>query len=129
MDGVVCSNCHTWLPLSESTCPGCKTPLILGGNDKNVIDTIEADCLINRYDGSDLLEPAVVLKKGKVNLKVAARLKDYASPISVRKDRVYTFNQDVLSSIQALRNERTATIFRYDELIKARWQNLKPYKP
>jgi hypothetical protein len=129
MDGVVCTNCHTWLPLSESACPGCHTPIIYDGSDKNVIDCIEANCLINRYEGSDLLEPAVVLKEGKVNLKVATKLKDYAAPVSVRKDRVYAFNQDVLSSIQALRNERTATIYRYDELIKTRWQSLKPYKP
>ncbi|MCE5286254.1 MAG: hypothetical protein LLG02_10465 [Pelosinus sp.] len=129
MDGVVCTNCHTWLPLSENACPTCSTPIILKGNDKNVIDSIQANCLIHRYDGSDLLEPAVVLKEGKVNLKVAAKLKDYAAPVSVRKDRVYAFNQDVLSSIQALRNERTATIYRYDELIKKHWQNLKPYKP
>jgi hypothetical protein len=101
---------------------------MLEGDDKNVIDSIQANCLINRYDGSDLLEPAIVLKEGKVNLKVAAKLKDYSAPITVRKDRVYTFNQDVLSSIQSLRNERTATIYRYDELIKTHWQSLKPYK-
>lgn len=128
MDGVVCTNCHTWLPLSEPNCPNCSTPIVLEGTDKNVIDSVMADCLINRYDGSDLLEPAVVLKEGKVNLKVATKLKDYESPVSVRKDKVYHFNQEVLSSIQALRNERTAAMLRYDELIKAHWQSLKPYK-
>lgn len=127
MDGVVCTNCHTWLPLSEASCPGCNTPIICDGHDKNVIDSIEANCLINRYDGSDLLEPAVILKEGKVNLKVAAKLKDYAAPVSIRKDKVYAFNQNALSSIQSLRNERTAAMLRYDELIKAHWHTLKPY--
>lgn len=129
MDGVVCANCHTWLPLDQSACPGCNTPIILIGSAKNVIDSMQANCLINRYDGSDLLEPAVVLKEGKANLKVAAKLKDYAAPITIRKDKVYFFNQEILSSIQSLRNERSATIYRYDELIKTHWQNLKPYKP
>lgn len=128
MDGVVCTNCHTWLPLEESNCPSCSTPIILEGTEKNVIDSVEANCLINRYDGSDLLEPAVILKEGKVNVKVAAKLKDYMKPVSVRRDKVYLFNQEILSSIQSLRNERTAAMLRYDQLIKAHWQNLKPYK-
>jgi hypothetical protein len=128
MDGVVCTHCHTWLPLSAAACPNCNTTIIFAGSEKNVIDRIEANCLVNRYDGSDLLEPAVVLKEGKVNLKVATKLAEYSTPISIPKNKVYFFSQDILSSIQSLRNERTATIFRYDQLIKTYWQNLKPYK-
>ncbi|MEN6414694.1 MAG: hypothetical protein ABFC84_18305 [Veillonellales bacterium] len=128
MNGVVCSHCHTWLTADLSSCPGCGGDIVLDGEGKNVVDRIQPDCLIHRYAGSDLLEPAVLIKEGKTNVKVATKLKEYASPITVPKQKVYSFNQDLLSSIQSLRNERTATIMRYDQLIQSHWQNLKPYK-
>lgn len=127
MNGVVCTHCHTWLTDDLSSCPGCGGDIILEGDDKNVIDRIQPDCLIHRYAGSDLLEPAVLIKEGKTNVKVATKLKEYASPVTVSKQKVYSFNQDILSSVQALRNERTATIMRYDQLIQSHWQHLKPY--
>lgn len=129
MDGVICASCHTWLALDSDACPGCGCGIILEGDEKNVIDRLQPNCLIHRYVGSDLLEPAVFIKEGKVNFKVATKLKEYQKPIVVPKDRVYAFNQDVLSAIQSLRNERTATIMRYDKLIQSHWQNLRPYKP
>ncbi len=128
MDGVVCNTCHTWLPLDLSNCPGCNSNIVLDGESKNVIDRIQPNCLIHRYEGSDLLESAVVIKEGKANIKVATKLKEYAKPVTIPKQKVFTFNQNLLSSIQALRNERTATINRFDRLIQSHWQNLKPYK-
>lgn len=127
MDGIVCAACHSYLTTTLSNCPGCGNTVILGGDAKNVIDQVQPNCLIHRYDGSDLLEPAVIVKEGKSNVRVATKLKDYAKPIVVSKQKVYSFNQNILSSIQALRNERTATIRRYDQLIQTHWQNLKPY--
>ncbi|GBG56873.1 hypothetical protein SPFL3102_02393 [Sporomusaceae bacterium FL31] len=127
MDGIVCAACHSYLTTELSNCPGCGNTVILGGDAKNVIDQVQPNCLIHRYDGSDLLEPAVIVKEGKSNVRVATKLKDYAKPIVVSKQKVYSFNQNILSSIQALRNERTATIRRYDQLIQTHWQSLKPY--
>lgn len=128
MDGVICANCHTWLTTDIESCPGCGSGVVLEGETKSVIDRLQPNCLIHRYAGSDLLEPAVLIKEGKVNVKVATKLREYANPVTVPKNKVYAFNQDTLSTIQALRNERTATIMRYDQLIQSHWKNLKPYK-
>ena len=102
-------------------------PLILSGENKTVIDRLEANCLIHRYNGSDLLEPAIVIKEGKTNLKVATKLREYPHPVTVPKHKVYHFDSQVLSAIQALRTERTTAITRYDDLIKSHWQKLQPY--
>jgi len=59
---------------------------------------------------------------------VATKLKEYNAPVVIPKQNVYAFNQNILSSIQALRNERTATIMRYDQLIQSHWQHLEPYQ-
>lgn len=128
MDGVICANCHAWLTADLGSCPGCGSDLVFEGESKTIIDRLQPNCLIHRYDGSDLLEPAVVIKEGKVNAKVATKLKEYANPVTVPKSKVYAFNQETLSAIQALRNERTATIMRYDQLIKSHWKKLRPYK-
>lgn len=127
MDGIVCSSCHTWMPMETKTCSSCSTALVYDGDSKNIIDRIHANCLIHRYAGSDLLEPAVILKEGKSNFKVATHLKEYPKPITIAKDKVYAFNHSLLSSIQTLRNERTATMLRYDQLIQSHWQKLKLY--
>lgn len=127
MDGVICSNCHSWLTAEGNNCPNCGSEIILDGDGKNVIDRIQPNCLIHRYAGSDLLEPAVIIKEGKTNLKVATKLREYPNPVTVPKTKVFAFNQDILTAIQALRNERTATIMRYDQLIQTHWQKLKPY--
>jgi len=129
MDGVVCASCHIWLIPESASCPGCGNSVVLEGEDKTVIDHLQPNCLIHRYEGSDLLEPAVVIKVGKSNIKAATRLKEYEKPVTVPKHKVFSFDQNLLSSIQALRNERTATIHRYDHLIQSHWQHLKPYNP
>lgn len=129
MEGIVCANCHSWLELDASACPGCGEPVVLAGAAKNVIDRLQPDCLIHRYEGSDMLEPAVLLKEGKTNIKAATRLQEYAQPVTVPKSKVYIFDQNILGSIQALRNERTASVRRYDQQIQSHWQQLKPYKP
>lgn len=128
MDGIICASCHTWLTADLTTCPTCNTALYLDGDGKNIIDRIQPNCLIYRYAGSDILEPAIVLKQSKINLRVATKLQEYKAPIVVAKQNAYAFNQPILSAIQALRNERTATIMRYDQLIQSHWQQLQPYK-
>ena len=127
MDGFICTTCHNFLSPDLTTCPGCGTNIVVEGDGKNVIDRLEPNCLIHRYAGSDMLEPAVIIKEGKVNIKVATKLQEFANPVVVAKKKVYAFNHELLSSIQALRNERTATIMRYEKLIQNHWQKLKPY--
>jgi hypothetical protein len=128
MSEMICAGCHTCLTSDLTNCPSCNTAVFLDGDNKNIIDRIQPNCLIYRYEGSDILEPAVVIKESKVNLRVATKLQEYAAPVVVSKQNVYAFNQNILSAIQALRNERTATIMRYDQLIQSHWQNLKPYQ-
>jgi len=128
MDGFVCSSCYTWLALQHTDCPSCGIPVILAGAQKNVIDHLQPNCLIHRYDGSDMLEPAVIVKEGKTNMKVATKLKEYTRPVTVSKQKVYRFDQNLLSSIQALRNERTATINRFDIMIQSHWKKLETYQ-
>lgn len=128
MNGIICATCHTWLTSDLTHCPTCSTALLLDGEGKNIIDRMQPNCLIYRYAGSDILEPAVVLKQSKVNLRVATKLQEYSAPVVVAKQNAYAFNQNILSAIQALRNERTATIMRYDQLIQSHWQNLQPYQ-
>lgn len=128
MTGVVCRNCNTWLsPDLAAQCPQCQNPLIWEGEAKNIIDHLDPNCLINRYDGSDLLEPAVLLKWGRTNAKVATKLQEYQKPLSLSKQKIYFFDQQILSSVQSLRNERTAAMMRYEQLIQSHWQKLKPY--
>lgn len=128
MDGVICASCHSWLTAEQGSCPGCGGSVVFEGENKSVIDRLQPNCLIHRYEGSDMLEPAVLIKEGKTNVKVATKLKEYANPVTVPKHKVYSFNQEILSSIQSLRNERTATIMRFDQLIQSHWKTLKPYK-
>jgi len=129
MEGAVCSVCHSWLDSQIAACPGCGKNIVWDGDDKNIIDCLQPNCLINRYDGSDLLEPAVVLKEGKVNVKAATQLKEYCQPVTISKQKVYAFDHSILSVVQSLRNERTATIMRYEQLIHSHWRHLKPFKP
>ena len=127
MDGVVCSKCNSYLPITHTSCPGCGSDIVLEGKAKSVIDHLNPNCLIHRYDGSDLLEPAVVLKAGRSNYKVALKLQDYAKPVSVPKHKVYMFNQNILSSVQSLRNERTASTMRFEQQIGSHWNHLQPF--
>ena len=127
MTGFICTACHTWQTMESLVCPGCGVAIVAAGDGKNVIDRLVADCLIHRYEGSDMLEPAAVVKEGKTNLKVATKLMEYAKPVTVPKRKAYRFDPTLLGSIQALRNERTATINRYDLMIQQHWKNLQPY--
>ena len=128
MTGMICSDCHAWLTSDVTNCPSCNTTIFLDGASKNIIDRIQPNCLIYRYEGSDILEPAVIIKQSKVNVRVATKLQEYNAPVVVSKSNVYAFNQNILSSIQELRTERTATILRYDQLIKSHWQQLDPFQ-
>lgn len=98
MNEIVCMSCHNCLSADLSACPGCGSEIVLDGDSKNVIDRLQPNCLIHRYEGSDLLEPAVILKETKANCKVATRLKEYSKPITVPKVKVYTFDQKILVS-------------------------------
>lgn len=129
MDGVICAKCHTWLSSQSSNCPSCLEALVWEGQDKNIIDRLQPDCLVHRYEGSDILEPAVFIREGKTNIRTATKLKEYSKPVTIPKHKVYVFDQTILSAIQALRNERTATVMRYDQLIQSHWQQLKPFQP
>ena len=127
MLAMICNHCHSWLTSDLTNCPNCNTIIFLDGDNKNIIDRIQPNCLIYRYEGSDILEPAVIIKQSKINVRVATKLQEYKTPVVVSKHNVYAFNQNILSAIQALRNERTATIMRYDQLIQSHWQHLVPY--
>jgi len=74
-----------------------------------------------------MLEPAVLIKEGKTNVRAATKLREYSKPVVVPKQKVYAFDQNVLIAIQSLRNERTATVMRFDQIIQTHWQHLKPY--
>ena len=127
MDGLVCSKCNTYFPNTHTICPNCGLEVILEGDGKSVIDKLVPNCLVHRYDGSDLLEPAVVLKAGRTNYKVAIKLKDYPKPISVPKHKVYMFNQNLFNSVQNLRSERSSTMMRFEQQIANHWNQLQPY--
>jgi hypothetical protein len=125
--GFVCPNCLSYFTEVKQHCQHCNNDLVYEGRDKNIIDCLNPDCLIHRYDGSDMLEPAVLLKSGKVNAKVATKLVEYAKPIVVPKHKIYAFQDDVFSAIQSVRSERSTTMKHYDQLIASHWQKLKPY--
>ncbi|MDL2280493.1 hypothetical protein LJC10_01385 [Selenomonadales bacterium OttesenSCG-928-I06] len=126
-DMAVCANCFQSIEENSSNCPACGTNVIFDGENKSVIDRIEPNCLIHRYEGSDLLEPAFLIKEARANCKVATRLKEYPKPITVPKSKVYKFDDKILGSVKALRNERTATMYRYDQLIGKHFEKLQPF--
>lgn len=127
MSDIVCASCHDCFEGGASVCPSCGTELIYTGEDANIITSISPNCLVHRMRGSDRLEPAVLLKEGRTNVKVATRLAEYARPLTVPKSETYRFSADLLSHIQSLRNERTAAMHRYDAQIASYWQRLSPY--
>lgn len=127
MSEFICAHCNTYFQDTPAKCPACKAALRYAGAEKNVVDRLAPNCLIHRYQGSDLLEPAQLLKTGKVNAKVAVRLKDLAKPLSVPKAEVFQLDEAVLSSINALREERCEAMRRFDERIGAHWQELVAY--
>ncbi len=125
--GFVCQNCLSYFNEINQYCQHCHSSLVYEGEGKNIIDHLNPDCLIHRYNGSDMLEPAVLLKPGKVNAKVATTLAEYAKPIVVPKNKIYTFQHDIFCAIQSVRSERAATMKRYDYMIENHWQKLTPY--
>lgn len=127
MSEFICARCNAYFQAAQELCPKCQTALFYEGERKNVVDTLAPNCLVHRYRGSDLLEPALVLKVGKVNAKVALRLKDIAKPVSVPKEEVYQLDDAVLQSINALRDERCEEMRRFDERIGGQWQKLVAY--
>lgn len=127
MSEFICARCNAYFREAQAACPQCRTPLFYEGADKNVVDAFAPNCLVHRYRGSDLLEPALLLKVGKVNAKVAFHLKDIVKPVSVPKEEVFRLDEEVLHSINALRDERCETMRRFDERIGCCWQKLVAY--
>lgn len=127
MSEFICNDCNAYFRQSENHCPNCQVPLIFQGPKKNVTDTLVPNCLVHRYQGSDLLEPAQITKEGKVNMKVAIRLRDLEKPIAIPKREVYEMDPDILDSINALRDERRTTMDHYDDLIGKYWNKLRPF--
>lgn len=127
MSEYICNQCYN--PIAEHTvnCPGCGQKLLFNGNDKNVLDKLVPNCLIYRYDGSDMLEPAMLVKACKTNAKVATNLRELAHPVTIPKDRIYYFDNSVYSSIQELRLQRTNIVRDFDQQIQAHWTKLTPY--
>lgn len=123
----ICNSCQGYVNQPLSHCPYCQTPLIFAGQDKNVTDSLTPNCLIHRYQGSDLLEPALLLKEGKTNMKVAVKLKDVVKPITVPKVEVFKNDDNVLNEINRLRLERKLQMEKYDETISDYWQKLQNY--
>lgn len=127
MNEVVCPVCHAYWSDMPAVCPACTHPLIYHGDERNVITSFEPKLLIHRYRGSDLLEPAVLLKEGRTNCKVATQLREYARPLTVRKSEVYALDRTLLASIESLRQERHDTMQRYDKEMATYWHRLTPY--
>lgn len=127
MSEFVCAHCNAYFQNVPETCPQCGEALCYEGGEKNVVDALAPNCLVHRYRGSDLLEPAQLLKVGKVNAKVALRLKDVAKPVSVPKEEVFRLDEAVLSSINALREERCEAMRCFDERIGGHWNKLVAY--
>lgn len=124
----ICDSCKAYVNSPAAICPQCQTKLIFDGAEKNIITDLVPNCLIHRYQGSDLLEPAVIVKEGKTNVKAAVKLKDLAKPLIVPKQEVFAMNPGLLTSITALRNERRETMDHYDYLIGVYWSQLTPYQ-
>lgn len=127
MSDIVCASCHAYFSDAASVCPSCGSELVYTGDGSNVITALSPNCLVHRMRGSDRLEPAVLLKEGRTNVKVATRLAEYARPLTVPKAETYKFSAELLAHIQSLRNERTAAVYRYDAQIASYWQMLSPY--
>lgn len=123
----ICTNCHGELSQISASCPHCHTTLCWEGHNKNTHDQIIPDCLIHRYQGSDLLEPAAFLKNGKINVKVALTTPIGVKQITVPKQEVFQLDNNILNSITDLRQSRCQTMADYDNKISAYWNNLSPY--
>lgn len=123
----ICNHCSNYINTEEKICPYCQSKFIFSGENKNITDKFIPNCLVHRYDGSDLLEKGRILKEGKVNNKIALKLKDFKHPITVSKDKIYDLNPEILASIEALRQERKEVMEHYDFLIGEYWHQLDPF--
>lgn len=123
----ICNSCNTYLNEPLSQCPNCQINFVFSGKDKNITDSLAPNCLVHRYQGSDLLEKATVLREGKTNMKVAVKLKDLAKPLTVPKSEVFKIDEKILNNINNLRSERKAQMAKYDEDIANYWENLQFY--
>lgn len=127
MSEFICNHCSTYINGDETHCPQCGAAFIFSGDEKNITDSLEPNCLVYRYDGSDLLETAVIVKQGKVNVKAATRLKELAKPVTIAKNRIYAYNPDIWAAINDLRAQRKTAMQEYDALISKQWEKLTPY--
>lgn len=121
---LICQNCLS--PNAASACcTQCGSMFVMEGAGKNVIDTFAPTCLVHRYEGSDLLEPAVIVKEGKRYLYVATQLLEYARPTKVPKTRVYTYNEGLLEDVNRLRKERKEYVEAVDVRMAQLWSQLQ----
>lgn len=121
---LICQNCFS--PNAAATCcTQCGSMFMTEGTNKNVIDTFIPTCLVHRYEGSDLLEPATVVKEGKRYLYVATQLLEYAHPTKVPKERVFKYDQALLDDVNQLRKDRKDYVTTIDTRMAALWSQLK----
>ncbi|MEM5770783.1 MAG: hypothetical protein AAGU32_21235 [Bacillota bacterium] len=125
MNILICKSCFS--PNTTPTCcTHCGSLFITEGADKNVIDTFAPTCLVHRYEGSDLLEPAAIVKEGKRYHYVATGLLEYARPTKVAKERVFKYDQALLDSVTLLRKERRDYVTAIDTRMAGLWTQLQP---
>lgn len=125
MNILVCQNCFSPNTTDACSCTKCGSMFETEGTRKNIIDTFEPTCLIHRYEGSDLLEPAAIVKEGKRYLYVATQLLEYAHPTKVPKERVFKYNPDLLSNVDQLRKERRNYVEAVDSRMAELWSQLQ----
>lgn len=124
MDILICQNCFS--PNTTSTCcTQCGSMFVTEGPEKNVFDTFKPTCLVHRYEGSDLLEPAAIVKEGKRYLYVATALLEYARPTKVPKERVFKYNQALFENVTNLRQERRNYVAAMDTRMAGLWSQLE----
>jgi hypothetical protein len=124
MDIVICENCFSPNTITQC-CTQCGVPFVLEGESKNVIDHFVPTCLVHRYEGSDMLEPAAIVKEGKRYYHIATRLMEYAHPTKVAKEKVFHFDPHLLEQVNALRQERREYIDELDARMAQVWSNLQ----
>jgi len=124
MDIVICKQCY--MPNTVSPCClECGTPFVMEGEEKNIIDQLVPTCLVHRYDGSDMLESAAIVKEGKRYYHVATKLIEYAHPAKIPKNRVFQLNEGLLAQINQLRQERRDYINTIDAQMAQLWTGLQ----
>lgn len=120
---LICRNCFS--PNTAPTCcTQCGSMFVTEGTNKNIIDTFVPTCLAHRYEGSDLLEPAAIVKEGKRYFYVATQLMEYAHPTKVPKERVFKYNQALLDDVNKLRKERRDYVADIDTRMHVLWSQL-----